>query len=158
MKQKTTVLYNVMFPIWFFFLWPSLLWLFILPANFLIDSIVLRLSARYCHIEPRLMVWKKTILRIWVIGFLSDLIGAGFLLGLDVLVGYALPQWNTVLFPGTSLLALPGVILAGFLIYFLNKKFSFRKCNFLWPEQIQKLCLALAVFTAPYTMMIPLYG
>lgn len=46
-------------------------------------------------------------------------------------------------------------ILAGVLIYFLNRKFAFRKTG-LAPEQIHRLALSLAIFTAPYTMLIPI--
>ena len=39
MKNHRSVrLYNVMFPIWFFFFFP-IVWLLILPVNFLVDSL-----------------------------------------------------------------------------------------------------------------------
>lgn len=154
MKQDVR-LYNVMFPIWFFFLWPVPFWLIILPINFAIDSLVLWLAARRKKIGEKL--WKQSILRIWLIGFLSDLLGAGLIfllmLGID---GLGL-DWDIFHFPGTSLLSLPGVLLAGLLIYWLNRRFSFRKTN-LTTEEIRYLSLALAIFTAPYAMLIPLYG
>ena len=53
-------------------------------------------------------------------------------------------------------ITIPGVILAGVLIYFLNLKFSFKKTD-LEPAQIRFLSLMLALFTAPYTMMLPIY-
>ena len=49
---------------------------------------------------------------------------------------------------------LPGIAVAGMLIYLLNRRFSFRRTA-LTAEQIHRLSLALAVFTAPYTMLIP---
>lgn len=67
--------------------------------------------------------------------------------------------FNLILFPATTIIAIPGVLLAGVLIFFLNKRFSFQKLqDELSGEQIHKLCLALAIFTAPYAMFIPLYG
>lgn len=155
MKKEDIRLYNVLFPIWFFYFFPNV-WLLILPVNFLVDSLVLYFSARHQGIGERLPLWKMHILPIWGIGFLSDLIGAG-LIFLIYMVTAELPLFNPFLFPGTTLISLPGVILAGVLIYWLNRKLTFRKSG-LDPAAIHKLCLHLAIFTAPYTMLIPLYG
>lgn len=159
MKHKNSIkLYNVMFPIWFFFFFP-IVWLIILPVNFLVDSLVLWLSAKRQQVDQRKTLWKKNILPVWGIGFLSDLIGAGlvFLIYLIVAESPLVDTWmNPVYFPGTCIISLPGVALAGWLIYILNKKLTFRKSQ-LDPAVIHKLCLHLAIFTAPYTMLIPLY-
>ena len=156
MKNERSVrLYNVMFPIWFLLFMPPL-WLIILPANFLIDSLVIWLSAKRQGLAEPCTLWKKHILPVWGIGFLSDLLGAG-LIFLIYLAVAEIPGINPVLFPGTTLISIPGVALAGVLIYFLNKKLTFRKSQ-LDPAVIHRLCLHLAVFTAPYTMLIPLYG
>ena len=159
MKQNRSIrLYNVMFPIWFFFFLPPI-WLVMLPVNFGVDTLVLMLSARRQQVEDRKALWKKHILPIWGIGFLSDLIGAGlvFLIYLVVAESPLVDTWmNPVLFPGTTIISIPGVVLAGVMIYILNKKLTFRKST-LDPAVIHKLCLHLAIFTAPYTMLIPLY-
>ena len=131
-KDNSIRLYNIMFPIWFLFFFP-LLWLVMLPVNFGVDSLVLMLSARKQQVEDRKQLWKKHLWSVWGIGFL-----------------------NPVLFPGATITAIPGVILAGVLIYFLNKKLTFRKST-LDAAVIHKLCLHLAIFTVPYTMLIPLY-
>ena len=158
MKQNRSIrLYNVMFPIWFFFFLPPI-WLVMLPVNFGVDTLVLMLSARRQQVEDRKALWKKHILPIWGIGFLSDLIGAGlvFLIYLVVAESPLVDTWmNPVFFPGTTLISIPGVVLGGVMIYILNKKLTFRKST-LDPAVIHKLCLHLAIFTAPYTMLIPL--
>ena len=155
--KKNVRLYNILFPIWLFWLLPTSAWLIILPANFAIDSLVLVIAMRVQRLENKLRIWIKSILRVWIIGFISDLIGAAVIFGLMLLIDSVRPHWNTILFPGTTLISLPGVTLAGVLIYFLNKRFSFTRCE-LSVEQIRRLSLALAVFTAPYAMLIPLYG
>ena len=156
MKNHRSVrLYNVMFPIWFFFFFP-IVWLLILPVNFLVDSLVVLLSAKRQKLETPKSLWKKHILPVWGIGFLSDLLGAGLTFGLYLLLA-EIPHLNLHLFPGATLISIPGTIAAGVLIYFLNKKLTFRKSQ-LDPMAIHKLCLHLAIFTAPYTMLIPLYG
>ena len=157
-KDNSVRLYNIMFPIWFLLLFPPL-WLVILPVNFGVDSLVLMLSARKQQVEDRKALWKKHILPVWGIGFLSDILGAVLLFGLYLLIVESplVDTWlNPVLFPGSVITAIPGVILAGFLIYILNKKLTFRKSQ-LDPAVIHRLCLHLAIFTAPYTMLIPLY-
>ncbi|MDO4175331.1 MAG: hypothetical protein Q4D42_11260, partial [Eubacteriales bacterium] len=84
-------------------------------------------------------------------------IGAAVILCLMMFLDSVRPSWDTFYFPGTTLMSLPGVVLAGILIYFLNKRFSFTKCE--WSaEQIHKISLVLALATAPYVMLIPLYG
>lgn len=146
-------LYNVLFPIWMLFLWPGV-WLILLPGNFLIDSLVLLLAMSALGYAGRKAVWKSAILKVWGVGFAADLVGAGITLGLMLLLDRLVPQWNTFLFPGGQLLVLPGIVIAGVLIYLLNRRFSFRRTA-LTAEQIHRLSLALAVFTAPYTMLIP---
>lgn len=146
-------LYNVLFPIWMLFLWPGVC-LILLPGNFLIDSLVLLLAMTALGYAGRKAVWKSAILKVWGVGFAADLVGAGITLGLMLLLDRLVPQWNTFLFPGGQLLVLPGIVIAGVLIYLLNRRFSFRRTA-LTAEQIHRLSLALAVFTAPYTMLIP---
>lgn len=102
---------------------------------------------------------EKSIVRIWLIGFLSDFIGAALIFVLMLASDWLKLPFNLILFPATTIIAIPGVLLAGVLIFFLNKRFSFQKLqDELSGEQIHKLCLALAIFTAPYAMFIPLYG
>lgn len=156
MKKKNVRLYNLVFPFWFLYLFPMPLWLIVLPANFAIDSLVLYCSARRQEIGSRLELWKQTILSVWGIGFLCDFIGAAFTFGLYLPLNEIPDMIPLITFPGTTLISIPGLILAGVLIYFLNKKFSFRKSD-LTPEQIHKLCLHLALWTAPYTMLIPAF-
>ena len=158
--KKEIRLYNVMFPIWFLLLFPQL-WLIMLPVNFLFDSLVVCLSAWRQRITDKFALWRKSILPVWLIGFASDLAGAGLTVllyfGICMLENIGIEAPNLILFPGTTLLAIPGTILAGVLIYHLNKRLSFRKSG-LDAAAVHKLCLHLAVFTAPYTMLIPLYG
>ncbi len=156
--KKEIRLYNVMFPIWFFWLLPTPLWLIILPVNFAVDSLVLCFAMKLRGLQDKLQIWKKSIWKIWAIGFFSDVVGALLILGLYELLGEVFKvRWNLILFPGTTLLSLPGVALGGVLIYFLNKRFSFGKCG-LDAAAVRKLSLALAIFTAPYAMLIPIYG
>ena len=72
-KGKAT-LYNILLPLWILVFWPSWLWLILIPANYLIDRVVLRWSlgdmpekGSFC----RRHTWK-----ICIAGFAADGIGA----------------------------------------------------------------------------------
>lgn len=126
--MKTTKLYNVMFPIWFLFIFPAV-WLIIIPANFIIDSLVILITLKYLHYPKPSEIWKSKIWVIWLFGFIADILGALLVIGLYLVSVEIFPNLGAELiyFPGTCLVAIPGVALAGMLIYFLNKKISFRK-------------------------------
>ena len=57
--SKTVRCYNVIFPVWFLILFP-LAWLYAMPANFIIDSIVLLLALKMLHIAEIGKIYKKT--------------------------------------------------------------------------------------------------
>ena len=62
-----------------------------------------------------------------------------------------MPLWLAVLVP------IVVCALAGVLIYWFDRRFAL--CRTGLPAQtVHKVCLALAIATAPYTMLIPLYS
>ena len=81
MKRKETRLYNVVFPIWFLVVaWPIftsyLPQLFLLlPINFLVDSLVVVLAAKAFRIPEIGRLWKKSVWKVWLLGFLCDFAG-----------------------------------------------------------------------------------
>lgn len=156
-KGRALRLFNILFPAWMFYLFPTGLWFLLLPANFAIDSLVLFLAMKRLGVEEPRAVWKRSILRIWGFGFLADFLGAILTLALFLLIDAAHLSWDVYRFPGTTLLALPGVALSAFLIYFFDKRYAFSKCA-LPQDRVRRLSLALSIFTAPYAMLIPLYG
>ena len=149
--KKTVKLYNVIMPIWLIFLFPTHLWWLILPLNFLIDSLVVLIVQRVRKIEPARRVWQASILKVWIFGFLSDFLGAGVVLLMELLFSGVI---NTYRFPGLTLISIPGVLVAGVLIYVFNRYVSFRRCE-LDIKDVKALALSLAIATAPYTMLIP---
>ena len=153
----TKRLYNILFPVWLFYLLPTGVWLIILPGNFLIDSLVLYLAGRYLQIRDFAKLWKSCIFRVWIIGFISDILGALLILAVALLADKFCPEWNTFNFPGATILAIPGVLLSAVSIFSMDRRFAFVKTG-LDEGVINKLCWILAMFTAPYAMLIPLYG
>lgn len=150
--KKTIRLYNVMFPVYMIFLFFPGVWLLTLPVNFAVDSAVLLLAVRHYRWGGMKEVWAKSVLRVWLLGFGADFAGAGLI---TVLYYIAVNLFQVSMYSyAEMLIALPGVILSGWLIYVMDKRWAFRKTG-LEPEKVRKLAMALAVFTAPYTMLIP---
>lgn len=134
------------------FAFPAI-WLLALPVNFVVDSAVLLLAIRYNHCAGANAIWKKSILRVWLLGFVADFAGAALITSLF----FALDALNISVYHSwyaEMLIALPGVALAGWLIFLMDKKWAFRKIGLDY-AQSRRLAFALAIFTAPYTMMIP---
>ena len=110
--MKQTRFYNILFPIWFFLFIPST-WLFLLTfiGNAVIDSLVLLLGCKVNH-KPFAQVWKKSFLKVFGLGYLSDFIGGAALLVLSSVLGGDLPyalQFN----PFSSL---PGFLLVALIV------------------------------------------
>ena len=159
--MKSYKLYNVLFPLWMLILLPAT-WLIVIPANFIIDSLVVILALRFWLKKPIKEIWKKSILKVFAFGFLSDFVGAGFLLA-----GLYASSWlefgtvfeeacNGATSFGGFLVLLFAVALSAICIYFADLKFAFKKLEIEISEK-KKLALALAVLTAPYTFFVPLY-
>lgn len=159
--KKQLRLYNVIFPIWMLILIP-VTWLVVLPANFIIDSLVVLLSLKIMGETGIFSVYKRIILKVWVLGFLADILGSA-LLFLSQL-GYSHTWYEYIQGPVaynpldnvfSLLYVLAAVAIAGAAIYFLNMRFSFRKTQ-LGHKKRRAVSLALAVITAPYLFLVPM--
>ena len=166
-KSSGTKLYNVIFPIWLLLMIPQL-WLISLPANFLIDLLVLYFSMKVLRVENRKENVKKAIWKTWIVGFASDFVG-GFGMFLVALLDFdyntSFGKWwhdnltNAVMYnPFDSIYAILWttmcVIITSVLIYFMNKKWCLKRLE-ITDEQKKKVALALAIFTAPYLFYLP---
>ena len=143
-KRNETKLYNVLFPFWMLLLFPQM-WLIVLPGNFLIDSAVLLITLLILRVEGKKQWYKKHILKIFAFGMLSDIIGAAYMLWM--MMGFELGRMGDELY-----LTLPALLISAVLIFGLNYFVTFRKVD---RGSRLKLALVFAVFTAPYTFLIP---
>jgi hypothetical protein len=166
MKKKLT-LYSTMLPLWFILLLPNT-WLFLIATQFIVVSLVLFASLKYIDYKDPSIVWRKSIIWNTLYGFIAYLFMCLFFL-----VTHIIPE-NTVIGnwfikqlagplnvnPFSSLISILyvviGLILSGILIYYANKKLAFRGSN-LTAEQKHKVCLCLAIFSAPYITLFPSY-
>ena len=157
MRSKEIRLYNVIFPIWMLWFIPAT-WILILPANFVIDFAVLFFTLKYLKVEERGQIAKKCILRVWICGFLADIIGSIFMflpILLDVDAGFV----NSIAMnPFESIWAMIyttiALMIAGGCIYLFNLKFCLNNSG-LATAQKKKVALVLAVITAPYLYYLP---
>ena len=141
--MKNNKLYNVMFPVWMLILFP-VVWLVVIPGNFIIDSIVFIISMYCLKLENKKQLYTKNILKIFGFGFLSDIIGSLILLSMVYLeFGVMGDEWY---------LTVPTLFIASGLIFVFNYFITFRKLDF---KTRLMLSLIMAIVTAPYTFLIP---
>ncbi len=167
--MKTVKLYNIMFPIWFLLVFP-MTWLAVLPINFAIDSAVLLVACAAMRLPDKKILYLRSIVKIWLCGFLADFAGAGLLIAVAFSGNLGLAWWDDAVVsplmmnPSVSLpallIALVAVGVSGLLIYALAMKIGLKRLE-LGMEKKRKIALSLAIATAPYLFLLPttaLYG
>lgn len=143
-KKNDVKLYNVLFPLWMILLFPQV-WLIVIPGNFIIDSIVLIISMNILKIADKKLWYKKYIIKIYLFGMLSDIIGAGYMLLLTIVFGVG--RMGDELY-----LTVPAIVISSALIFILNYFITFKKTDKLLRL---KFSLIFALVTAPYTFLVP---
>ena len=143
-KKNDIKLYNVLFPFWMILLFPQI-WLIVLPGNFIIDSIVLIISMILLKIADKKQWYKRHIIKIYLFGMLSDIIGAGYMLLLMTV--FDVGRRDDELY-----LTAPALVISSVLIFILNYFITFKKLDKLLRL---KLSIIFALVTAPYTFLIP---
>lgn len=160
MKTKITRLYNVIFPIHALilipFFEPELFYfvLLILFGNWIIDGTVLVILLRVFHqlkiVQRFLTLWVK----VWLIGFLADLFGAG-LLYLFESAEWFNPYGGIDSFQ-TFFFTIAGIGLAGVLI-FLGDRFVILRHGVPGPAAFN-IALGMGIITAPWLFLLPPLG
>lgn len=170
-------LYNMILPPFLLFAMP-MMWPITLVGNFIIDSLVLIVILLIIYKKVSGKLYIRTIWKVWLLGFAADLIG---LIPLVVLMFVLDPIWFSeaaqaqgVLYRISSgmymainhsdcfyniwgfLYIFLGILTAAVAIFLFDYFIAFRKCVF---TKRQKLIasLAFAVFTAPYSLLLPVY-
>ena len=160
-RNREVRLYNILFPIWLLIFLPSYLWFLLIPANYLIDALVLWLSLRKTAPLSYNDALKKTW-KIYLAGFAADLAGALFLLLISSLdlndwwwknMQYSV-MWNPFSSVLGFIVTLVGIIISATLIYFIDKRIL-SKMDIVPQDQISRVAMNFAVFTAPYLFLFP---
>ncbi len=143
-KKKELRLYNVLFPLWLILLFPQT-WLIVLPGNFIIDSLVLIVGMFIWKIAEKKQWYKRYIIKIYLFGMLSDMIGAGYMLLL--MLCFDVGRMGDEFY-----LTVPALVISAALIFIFNYFITFRKEE----KQLRvKVSLLFAIVTAPYTFLVP---
>ena len=159
---KDTKTYNLLLPIWLIVFIPTWLWLLLIPANYLIDRVVLRWSLG--SLEDKGLFCRKHTWKICLAGFLSDFAGAMLLLAAALLMsrgagdtfvedaagGIMMDPFTNVL---SFIITIAAIALAAACIFLLDKMILSKAG--LTAEQAKKSAIRLAVITAPYLYLIP---
>jgi hypothetical protein len=161
--KKETKLYNVLFPLWML-VWFPITWIVVIPANFLIDSLVLLIACKCMKLADIKIIYKRSILQVWLFGFLADFIGSLIMFMSQFLFTgenkwlYDTFYYGVTYNPFSGILPFLYVLIAtavaGFFIYFFNYTVSFRKLD-IEVKQKKKLALVMAIVTAPYLFFFP---
>lgn len=170
-------MYNMILPPFLLFALP-MMWPITLIGNFIIDSLVLIVILLIVFKKVSGKQYGKTIWKVWLLGFAADFIGIIPLvvlwLTLDPIWFSESAQAQGVLYAISSgmymainhsdcfyniwgfLYVFGGILIAAVAIFLFDYFIALRKCGF---TKRQKLfaSLAFAVFTAPYTLMLPVY-
>ena len=166
MNKKEFKLYNILLPIWILVFVPSWLWLILIPANYLIDRLVLYWSLG--NMADKNAFCRKHTWKICIAGFFSDLCGALVLFGVFVIATIA--GENSPLVPvleliergvasdpldsiAAFLVVAVSVAVAGAAIFFIDRKILTKAG--LAAEQARRSAMWLAVLTAPYLYFVP---
>ncbi|MBR4099165.1 MAG: hypothetical protein IKK44_04170 [Clostridium sp.] len=161
-------LYNVIFPIWMLWLFPQV-WLVALPANLVIDCLVLLAVLKFRGHPQKKTVLKQVWWKLWLLGFAADFIGVAVLLPSLFLQSWlqgAVQIWaeehlipvlyNAFRSPWAFTWTLAAVVLAGVCIYFFDRR-ALRACSLLTHRDRHVIALTLAIATAPWLFFIPAY-
>lgn len=141
--KKEVRLYNALFPLWMLMAFP-IAWIAVIPANFVIDSLVLILLLFACRIEEKRRFYIGHILPVFFFGFLADMIAsAGMLLAALLGVGRMGDEWY---------LTVPGLLAAAGLIFVFDYFICFRHAD---RPRRRVMAVTFAIATAPYTFLIP---
>ena len=163
--MKELKLYNLIFPIWFLLFLPPVI-LITLTGNFIIDSVVIiicfytfKLSSINIELKS---FYKNSVLKVWLFGFLADIIGAvilfivsafGHEIGIsDKLISAV--NYNPYENVFAVILIIFAMLVSSFFIYLFNYKYTFKK---LIKDNLLRLkvSLTIAIVTAPWTFLLP---
>ncbi|MGB4130815.1 MAG: hypothetical protein WBK45_02610 [Tepidanaerobacteraceae bacterium] len=162
--MKGIKLYNVIFPIWLLLFFPPVI-LVTIVGNFIIDSLVICICYFAFKLSDNLALktfYTGSIYKVWVFGFMSDLIGAAILFTTGILgdsLGIPYEIYSAINFdPFSNPVALAIIVFAmavsALLIFLLNYKITFKKMIADRHKRL-KLALSIAILTLPWTFLLP---
>jgi hypothetical protein len=157
-------LYNLILPVWLLWLLPQT-WLAVLPGNLAVDCLVLYGALSLLHRTDKGALFRPLWWRFWLLGFAADFLGVLWLL-LAFFTAMGDNFWaNAMEFvmhdpfghPLAFFWTLAAIAIAGVFVYRFDLACMKRHCPALSQAEQRKVALAMAVVTAPWTFLIPVY-
>lgn len=163
--MKEIKLYNVIFPIWFLMFFPPIIFA-TLAGNFIIDSLVIlvcfyvfKLADSQSNLKT---FYKKSILKVWILGFLADIIGAAILFATGILgdsfgLSHKLISainYDPFSHAGAVIITIFAMLVSSFFIFLFNYRITLQ--NQILERQLRlKVAFTIAIVTIPWTYLLP---
>lgn len=163
--MKKIKLYNVIFPIWFLLFFPPVTFI-TLGGNFIIDSLVILICFfvfKLAGTQNSLKTfYKKSILKVWLFGFLADIIGAAILFVTGIFgdsLGLSYKLISAINFdpfsqPAAVIIIIFAMLVSALFIFLFNYRITLKKL--IAEKQLRlKVALTIAIVTIPWTFLLP---
>jgi len=131
-------------------------WLLIIPINFVADSAIFIITLKILKysLSEMIKIYKKTIIKILIFGFIADFIGI-ISICLIIFIGIIIhfffdPDFSVNLI----VIKIIGILVSAICIFLFNIKIALKKTN-LSNKNKKIIALSLAIFTAPYIYLVP---
>ncbi|TEB07925.1 hypothetical protein Psch_01480 [Pelotomaculum schinkii] len=163
--MKEIKLYNVIFPIWFLMFFPPVI-VVTLAGNFIIDSLVIvvcfyvfKLADSQSSLKTFYM---KSIFKVWILGFLADIIGAAILFATGFLGDYfglshrliSAISYDPFNHTGAVIITIFAMLVSSFFIFLFNYRITLR--NLILERKIRlNVAITIAIVTIPWTYLLP---
>ena len=172
--KKNTRLYNMILPPYLLMVFVPWLAVLSLVGNFIIDSIVLIIISFVVFKKFSKDFYKQIVWKVWILGFLADFVGAIYLF-LGSAIGYAyinkVEETNTFIYNlmdgmnnvtnHSGIVTIysvcfmwSAIVIAAIAIFIFDYFFVFKKVDMTKKQRVLS-ALSFAVFTAPYTFLLP---
>lgn len=94
--KKDVKLYNMILPPFMLFFFVPILWIVSALGNFIIDSIVLLIISIFIYKKFTWQLYKKSIIPVFLYGFLSDFLGVLYLMAISIGSGAKYYEGNDI--------------------------------------------------------------
>ena len=170
--MKQLKLYNLVFPTFILTVLSPLLLMLTLVGNFVFDSLVIIIISLFIFKKVNKYFYRETVFLCWFFGLVADFFGVIYLSVMGLLFSGDNYQgtenvWRMItsgIHDATSfshfdslwgvLFIVSGIIVAAVLIFVFNYFITFKRQKI---SRVQRIAasIAVAVFTAPYTFLLP---
>ena len=179
--KKDVKLYNMILPPFMLFFFVPTLWIVSALGNFIIDSIVLLIISEkdeyfniflnFIYKKFTWQLYKKSIIPVFLFGFLSDFLGVLYLMAISIGSGAKYYEGNDIgkqilsgIYLATNhscydsiygvLFIVSGILFSSIFIFAFNYRVSFNNKGLSKKQKIIA-SLTMAIITAPYTFLLP---